>query len=125
MSHLASHKFSTCDARCDMIMLLLNYKLFKKVVNMNQNKNIVIIILSILLVIVSISFIVLYNKEIILQEPIVKTIVEEKIVYISKPEKIIKPTQKQEMKKEEVVVVVKDEIRLNEKYGGPNNYFFL
>ena len=74
---------------------------------MYQNKNIVIIILSILLVIVSISFIVLYNKEVVLPEPIVETIVEEKIVYITKPDKIIEPIQKEEIKKE---VVVKEEV---------------
>jgi len=76
---------------------------------MYQNKNLIIIILSILLVILSIAYIALYNKEIVLPEPVVETIVQEKIVYVTKAQKTIKPIQKKEIKKEKVEVV-KEEI---------------
>jgi len=71
---------------------------------MQKNKNIIILILSLLLVVVCIAFIVCYNKKVVVPEPIVKNVIEEKIVYVTKPKKVKKPVQKKEIIKEKIEV---------------------
>jgi hypothetical protein len=77
---------------------------------MFENKNLVIITLSVLLALVSISFVVVYNKQTPPPEPIVKTVVEEKIVYVEKDIKADKPTSKKETK-QQTTEVIKEEIK--------------
>lgn len=71
---------------------------------MYQNKNIIIAVLSILLLLLSIYVILLTNKEISTPKPIVQTITKEKIVYVTKPQKVEALRPKKEPVKEEVLL---------------------
>jgi len=77
---------------------------------MYENKNMIIIMLSILLIMITIAYIILNNEKTKEPKPIVKTVVEEKIVYVEKTPKIDKSTIKKDIEKK-TEEVSKEEIQ--------------